>query len=76
MPKKKEIGVHETTNVDTKSLDVDELDQLLGLSNALWIHLPCGCGSPVVKVTDSLLTYHEFESSAAEDPPCREADAR
>ncbi|GFU18864.1 hypothetical protein TNCV_1085971 [Trichonephila clavipes] len=30
------------------------------------------CGNLVVKVTDSLLTWHEFERGAAEDPPYRE----
>ncbi|GFW38683.1 hypothetical protein TNCV_3880501 [Trichonephila clavipes] len=35
----------------------------------------CGRDSLVVKVTDSGLASHEFEPSATEDPPCREAGA-
>ncbi|GFX30518.1 hypothetical protein TNCV_3461691 [Trichonephila clavipes] len=30
-------------------------------------------GSLVIKVTNSWLACHEFEPSATEDPPCREA---
>ncbi|GFY15248.1 hypothetical protein TNCV_1570591 [Trichonephila clavipes] len=30
-----------------------------------------GRGNLVVKVTDSWLAYHEFESNAGDDPPCR-----
>ncbi|GFW33326.1 hypothetical protein TNCV_2860031 [Trichonephila clavipes] len=30
-----------------------------------------GWGNLVVKVTDSWVTYHEFEPSTAEDPSCR-----
>ncbi|GFW46459.1 hypothetical protein TNCV_4811471 [Trichonephila clavipes] len=32
-----------------------------------------GSGSPMVKVTDSWVVCHEFESSTTEDSPCREA---
>ncbi|GFS83950.1 hypothetical protein TNCV_2363741 [Trichonephila clavipes] len=35
-----------------------------------------GRSSLVVMVTNSLLAYHEFETSAAEDPQCRGIDAR
>ncbi|GFV19142.1 hypothetical protein TNCV_3223601 [Trichonephila clavipes] len=32
-----------------------------------------GCGTLVVKVTDSWPACHEFEPSTVEDPPCRGA---
>ncbi|GFX43279.1 hypothetical protein TNCV_2389871 [Trichonephila clavipes] len=40
---------------------------------ALWIILLLhhGHGSPVVKATDSWLTYNRLEASADEHPPCR-----
>ncbi|GFV50293.1 hypothetical protein TNCV_622031 [Trichonephila clavipes] len=33
----------------------------------------CGCGSLVVKATDSCRACHKFESNTAEDPPCKSA---
>ncbi|GFV36118.1 hypothetical protein TNCV_4964661 [Trichonephila clavipes] len=33
--------------------------------------MTCSRGSLMVMVTDSWLTYHEFEPCTAEDPPCR-----
>ncbi|GFU45931.1 hypothetical protein TNCV_5102331 [Trichonephila clavipes] len=46
--------------------------------NSCWIMLckvceVCGRGSLVVKVTDSWSEWHQFESSIAEDVPCRRA---
>ncbi|GFV88631.1 hypothetical protein TNCV_1244411 [Trichonephila clavipes] len=35
------------------------------------LHNVCGRSSLVIKVTDSWPACHEFESSTAEDPPCR-----
>ncbi|PRD30612.1 UNVERIFIED_CONTAM: hypothetical protein NCL1_25897 [Trichonephila clavipes] len=47
------------------------LFQVIPFHVVLLLH-ESGCGSLMVKITDSWPAYHDFDPSTTEDSPCRE----